>query len=169
MKFFHRFLSVSARNEKNWFLSYWQMQDKLIKVTQLFNYFNSSLCIILCANFSVQKCHKRRRRTMKRWRQREWKPWWTRRRKKLWRKKRHLRRRKSRKSKQGECTVKPVLWIRIICFWASRIRIRHYLYGSVSGSRSFHHQAKKKNLDFYCFVTFWLFNPEDWCKFTFKK
>ncbi len=28
-----------------------------------------------------------------------------------------------------------------VCFWASRIRIRHYLYGS--GSRSFHQQAKK--------------------------
>jgi hypothetical protein len=48
MKFFHRFLSVSARNEKIGFLSYWEMQDKHIKVTQLFNYFNSSLCIILC-------------------------------------------------------------------------------------------------------------------------
>jgi hypothetical protein len=29
------------------------------------------------------------------------------------------------------------------CFWASRIRIHHYLYGSESGSGSFHHQAKK--------------------------
>jgi hypothetical protein len=35
----------------------------------------------------------------------------------------------------------PLLWIRscgILCFWTSRIRIRHYLYGS----GSFHHQAK---------------------------
>jgi hypothetical protein len=37
-----------------------------------------------------------------------------------------------------------------VSFWASRIRIRHYLYGS--GSGSLHKEKSKKNLDFYCFV-----------------
>jgi len=37
---------------------------------------------------------------------------------------------------------KPVFRIRICNFWASRIWIRKYLYGSESSSGSFHQQAK---------------------------
>jgi hypothetical protein len=43
---------------------------------------------------------------------------------------------------------------------------------SGSGSGSFYHLSKKrkKNLDFYCFVTsFWLFTFKKWCKSTFNK
>ncbi len=55
-----------------------------------------------------------------------------------------------------------------LCFWASRIRIRQYLYGS----GSFHQQGKKvrKTLFFTnLWRLFWLFIYEDWYKFTFKK
>jgi hypothetical protein len=50
-----------------------------------------------------------------------------------------------------------VLWIRILCFWASRIRIRHYFVRI--RILIFRQQMKesKKNLDFYYFVTFFTF------------
>jgi hypothetical protein len=42
-----------------------------------------------------------------------------------------------------------------VTLWASRIRIHHFLFGSGSGpgSGSFHHQASKQNLEFYCSET----------------
>ncbi len=57
--------------------------------------------------------------------------------------------------------------IRSVIFWTSRIRIRHFLYRSGSGSSS--SKKSKKNLDFYCFVTsLRLFIFEDRCKCAFK-
>ncbi len=60
-----------------------------------------------------------------------------------------------------------------LCFWASWIRIWIviYLYGSDSGSGSFHQQAKKEEKPLFllfsdCFKTF-IF--EEWCKYTYKK
>jgi hypothetical protein len=55
-----------------------------------------------------------------------------------------------------------------VCFWASRIRFRHYLYGAGLGVGSFHYQAKKK-LRKTLITSLWIFLFEDWCKCTFKK
>ncbi len=57
-------------------------------------------------------------------------------------------------------------------FWVSRFRIKNYLYGSGSGSRFFHQQAKQ----FYktsISTVLWLLNTllsfENWCKYNYSK
>ena len=47
-----------------------------------------------------------------------------------------------------------------VCFWASRIRIRHYLYGSGSVPySSINKQKKTRNLDLYYFLAWFLLLP----------
>ncbi len=58
---------------------------------------------------------------------------------------------------QTQCCRSRFGSIGSVCFWASRIRISHYLYGI--GYGSFHHQVKKGRKTFvymYCFVTLFL-------------